>query len=735
MIRGIINLQKAFLQFIRKKLGDESYAMWFEGQFQLLCGDTADTLYISADAPFVLDWYRRNFQSLFHEAVRALFPTFTGMIHYCTREQVDAMNSSELLKENPDLAAVQTLPQSKSGVMTQIHAVKTISKPEKETAQEPAKTQLTRSEFLSERRRRSREAILAAEQANIPGMAEFLRGEGPGLEVKFAPKTSVEPDQPIASPKRFGSVLAPAPADVKDPMADFVSLMDQMAAEGKIRKSLLDPAFSEPEPVVAVILPEPAKAKTRTKSRVKAKAGTSKAGTSKAETSKAGTEVKQESGQESGRESELTAQVSDAPKTGVKTETKKDLARNKLQALMANVLALSEAEEAGARKEESPRVPRSSALRGLVPVPARERERRTVGYSTGTFDSFVCGSSNRVAYTTARSLNRNLGLVSPILFTGPTGVGKTHLLDAIYRETLTNGFSVVYKTCEEFMNDFVASLRDPRRKSEFQATYRHCDVLLLDNLQFMLDKKGTISELHNIFNYRMRHGKQIVLASDRELKELEGLGLELCSLLRGGCECRLNEPSFDVRLEILSRGSRLRNLPLTAEQQHKIAVLCTGDVRELLGKLNTLEMMVRAQFSQPELVAQEEISEQERTSVVQRIVDGLVDQPGRTVSLDEIKRYVAVQFGIDVQLLSSGKRTRNVSQPRMLAMWLARKFTRKPLSEISQSFGCSSHSTVISAQKKVESWRTTDFRVQTVESVQSVNDLLFQLESQIQRAL
>ena len=203
MIRGIINLQKAFLQFIRTKLDEESYAMWFEGQFQLLCGDTADTLYISADAPFVLDWYRRNFQSLFHEAVRALFPTFTGMIHYCTREQVDAMNSSELLKENPDLAAVQTLPQSKSGVMTQIHAVKTISKPEKETAQEPAKTQLTRSEFLSERRRRSREAILAAEQANIPGMAEFLRGEGPGLEVKFAPKTSVEPDQPIASPKRF----------------------------------------------------------------------------------------------------------------------------------------------------------------------------------------------------------------------------------------------------------------------------------------------------------------------------------------------------------------------------------------------------------------------------------------------------------------------------------------------------------------------------------------------------
>ena len=686
MIRGVINLQKAFLQFIRTKLGEEPFAMWFEGQFQLLCGDTADTLYISAEAPFVLDWYRRNFQSLFREAVRALFPTFTGTIRYCTREEADAMNSAELAQANPVLPAVQTLPQAKSGAMTQIHAVKTVTKPEKEAVQEPAKTQATRAEFLAERRRKSREAILAAEQANIPGMAEFLRGEGPGLEVKFASKSETEPVQPSA------------PAETKDSMADFVSLMDQMVAEGKIRKSLLNPPISVPEPVVEAVLPEPVKAKTSTKTRAKAKVETPKAETPK-------------------------------------SATKKDLAGTKLQALMANVMALTEAEEAGALKEESPLAPRSSAPRAYVPAQVREREQRTVGYSTGTFDSFVCGSSNRVAYTTARSLNRNLGLVSPILFTGPTGVGKTHLLDAIYRDALNYGFSVVYKTCEEFMNDFVASLRDQRRKSEFQATYRQCDVLLLDNLQFMLDKKGTIPELHNIFNYRMRHGKQIVLASDRELKELEGLGLEICSLLRGGCECRLNEPSFDVRLEILSRGSKLRNLPLTAEQQHKIAVLCTGDVRELLGKLNTLEMMVRAQFSQPGRGTQEEISAQERTSVVQRIVDGLVNQPGRTVSLDEIKRYVAVQFGIDVQLLSSGKRTRNVSQPRMLAMWLARKFTRKPLSEISQSFGCSSHSTVISAQKKVESWRTTDFRVQTVESVQSVNDLLFQLESQIQRAL
>lgn len=686
VIRSIINLQKAFLQFIRAKVDDESFAMWFEGQFQLLCGDTADTLYISAEAPFVLDWYRRNFQGLFGEAVRALFPTFSGSVRYCTREEVDAMNSVELTQANPVLQTVQTLPQTKSGTVTQIRASKTVTRAETESSPEPVKSRSSRSELLSERRKKSREAILAAEQACIPGMSEFLRGEDwcSGVE------PSVKPDQPLA------------PVENRDTMADFVNLMDQMAAEGKIRKSLLEPGFSVPEPVVEAVLPVPENIKTKAKTKAKSKAKP---------------------------EEKLCAEQKVEPKS----EKKSGLAGNKLQALMANVMKLSEAEETNGLVEESTAKPRSLASRAFVPP--QEPKGRVIGYSSGTFESFVCGSSNRVAYTTAMSLIQNLGLVSPILFTGPTGVGKTHLLDAIYRKALTCGFTVVYKTCEEFMNDFVASLRDPRRKSEFQETYRRCDVLILDNLQFMLDKKGTISELHNIFNYRMRHGKQIVLASDRELKELEGLGPEIGSFLRGGCECHLNEPSFDVRLGILSRGSRLRNLALTSEQQHKIAVLCTGDARELIGKLNTLEMMVRAQFSQPEFADHGPVSAQERTSIVQRIVDGLVNQPGRTVSLDEIKRYVAVQFGIDVKLLSSGKRTRNVSHPRMLAMWLARKFTRKSLMQISQSFGCSSHSTVISAQKKVESWRTMDFRLQTVESVQSVNELLCRLENQIQRAL
>jgi len=710
VLRSINNLQKAFLQFIRAKLGDESFAMWFEGQFQLLCGNTADALYISAEAPFVLDWYRRNFQGLFAEAVHALFPTFTGTVHYITREEVEAMNGELPAVISPVLQAVQELPQVKTGALTQIRASRAIikaEKPEKEFTLEPISIPLTRSEILADRRQKSRETLQAAELVNIPEMTAFLRG----MELNSEPKSAVE-SRPVSvsvSPKAFepvsASVSLPIPPKNSDPMADFVSLMDQMAAEGKIQKSLFQQQVSIPEPVVEAVLSEPAKAekkpvKVKTKAAVKFTTG-------------------------------VQTEVKPASETKPASEP---VAGNKLQALMANVMKLSEADETDGPAQAFVPPPRGTQPTAVFSsAPSEGPVTRSVGYSAGTFESFVCGSSNRVAYTTALSLNRNLGLVSPILFTGPTGVGKTHLLDATYRKALTSGFTAVYKTCEEFMNDFVSSLRDPRRKTEFQATYRQCDVLLLDNLQFMLDKKGTISELQNIFNYRMRHGKQIVLASDRELKELEGLGAEINSLLRGGCECRLNEPSYDVRLGILSQGSKQRSLPLTPEQQHKIASQCTSDVRELLGKLNTLEMMARAQFSLQERTTQTQVSAQERTCVVQQLVESLVNQPGKMVSLDEIKRYVAVQFGIDVQLLASGKRTRNVSQPRMLAMWLARKFTRKPLMEISRAFGCSSHTTVVSAQKKVEEWRTTDFRIQTVESVQSVNELLFKLENQIQR--
>lgn len=407
---------------------------------------------------------------------------------------------------------------------------------------------------------------------------------------------------------------------------------------------------------------------------------------------------------------------------------------SRLQTLMANVMKISTEEED--RPQNTLRQdhfrPQLSIERTDLPG-AAFRQTSVPQPRKMDFSTFIMGASNRLAYTLARDITRTPGILSPALISGKTGVGKSHLLEAISHATLRSGFHVVYRTAEEFVNDFVASLRDPGRKNDFRSTYRQCDVLLLDNLQFLLDKKGSLAELQNIFYHRVRQGKQIVFAADRPLEELEGLGQEICSNLRGGYRAVLNEPSYDVLLQLLDSESVRRDLPLAESSRQALAAQHTGgDFRQVFGILNSLEMRLRSQLDLTQTASQTDL---DRSGLVQELMEDLVNHQGKRVSLDTIKRYVAARFEIEVGLLSSGLRTRKVSQPRMLAMWLARKFTRKPLSEIGQAFGCISHSTVISAQKKVNEWRLRDLQIQTGGALLNVNEILRQLEGQLQRTV
>ena len=753
VIHCVNSIQQTFLEFIRASLGNELYQMWFEGQFQLFCGEAADALCVSAENPFVLEWYRRNFQSLFQQAAQAAIPGFAGTVRI--GEAKSAKRSGTV---KTPAAREEAAPQKLASSAGKRVSESALSVTSSVSSGKPR----SRSSQIAQRRQKESQVLSDARRTNIPEMMRFLAGGSSCADSRNPELPSAVLSSDVRPPKaakkrsaakqtaqtaRAGSTVKAGKAKAKksaetraedpvqasaccvleDPMAGFIRQMDQLLAEGKIRKSLWCETAGNSLAAVPSAAPSESEVKRELVSEKKKRktekviAAKEPEKTAKIKTEKTAKNVTEKAPQPSG-------------KKGVSVRAPRG--SQKLQDLMANVLKLSSEEEA-----QSASVPAEGSMEsGVLPLSSsrvlpqgfRTNASRS-GHVYGTFESFVAGYSNRVAFTTARSIHRNLGLVSPILFTGGTGVGKTHLLDAIYRNAITCGFHSVCKTCEEFMNDFVASIRDPRKKNEFYSTYQSCDVLILDNLQFLLTRQGTVSELKSIFSSRIRNGKQIVLAADRPLAELEALGPEFCSQLRGGCECHLSEPSFDVRLGILARESQVRNLPLTDAQQKQLATQYEGDARALLGALNTLEMMARAQFSFSS--ASSSVSPQERTSVIEQLVEGMMSKPGRTVSLDEIKRFVAAQFALDVRLLSSGKRTRKVSQPRMLAMWLARKFTRKPLSEIGQSFGCASHSTVISAQKKVEEWRTHDFCLQTEGSLQSVNDLLGRLESQLQRSL
>lgn len=676
--------------------------MWFDGQFQLFCGETADALYVTVGTPFVASWYRKNCQELFQKAACASVPNFGGTVRIGTQAQIRAWAEKTTKK-------VKTSSTTKNRVEENRQVSRFGS----------------RTEQLAQRNQTSREILSDTRRANLPEVFAFLQGIGTDLQSlpKFEPKaelgteieskttrkksvtrskTVTKKNTKKAETVKVSENTAFAPVVEMGGMDDFLNLMDQLHAEGKIQRSLVSPAVvvssvhAVVPDVVSEVEPEVVCEKKTRNLRT-----------------------------------HRTKKVEKSEKTGEieNSEAKKSRGRSRLQDLMAKAMELALPEESETMTMVETRVEQGVQMEKSATFSVTRR-----GYAQSSFETFVSGASNRTAFTTARGIFQRVGYVSPILFTGGTGTGKTHLLNAIYNHAVALGVSVVYRTCEDFLTDFVNGIRDPRKKAEFETLYRECDILALDNLQALLGKTKTVAELRTILDYRIRLGKQIVLASDRDLSALAEFGQEFCSQLEGGYVCHISEPSYDVRLGILSRESGRRELALTDTQCQKLAFQYEGDVRAILGALNTLEMKVRTQL-QFRPGGEKSVSVQERTAILQQLVEGMASQPGKTIRLEDIKRYVALLFGIDVPLLSSGKRERKVSQPRMLAMWLARKFTRKSLSEIGQAFGCNSHSTVISAQKKVEQWRTTDYRIQTHESVQNVNDLLYQLENQLQRAL
>ncbi|MDO4583569.1 MAG: DnaA/Hda family protein [Planctomycetia bacterium] len=369
--------------------------------------------------------------------------------------------------------------------------------------------------------------------------------------------------------------------------------------------------------------------------------------------------------------------------------------------------------------------------RDMVEVGERNPEHRY-----GTLETFVTGSSNLTAYTTACSILRQPGIVSPMVFYGDSGVGKTHLLDAIWKKASDAGKRVQYSTAEEFTTEFLEMLRSQNRtQTVFRKQYRQADFFILDDLQFLLKKSSTLSELSHIIAHMQRTGRQIVMACDRPLDQMSGLGKDLFSYMKGGVWCKINPPAFDVRTRILSQLAERNGLKLSLEQRKNIASQFSGDVRELIGSIHTLKLMSRTQPSPRSAKATDRYASDltMNAQFVEEVLSNMASSSLRSVQLDEIKRVVCEMFGIAVEDLSSGGRSRRITQPRMLAMWLARKYTRKPFAEIGHSFGCASHSTVISAQKKVENWLEQGMSLQTSQQSLHTDEILRRMESQLRQ--
>lgn len=336
------------------------------------------------------------------------------------------------------------------------------------------------------------------------------------------------------------------------------------------------------------------------------------------------------------------------------------------------------------------------------------------------FDTFVVGRSNRVAHTSAQMVVERLGSVSPLYLHGPTGVGKTHLLEGIWSAVRTRDRSkhVVYLSAEQFTTYFLEALHGSGLPS-FRRKYRAVDVLLLDDLQFLAGKRATIGELLHTIDTLIREGRQVVLSADRPPSELAGIGPELVTRLESGLVSRLEQPDYATRLGIVGQLAARQSLDVPAEVQQFVAANLTSHARELAGALHTLHAASLAHARPIDLALADE-------TLGERIRQG-----NRALRLHDIEEAVCQVLGLQSESLQQTSKAKEINAARMLAMWLARKHTRAALAEIGRYFGRRSHSTVVSAQKKVGGWMADGQPVELVDRTWTIDDAIRKIEAQL----
>ena len=338
----------------------------------------------------------------------------------------------------------------------------------------------------------------------------------------------------------------------------------------------------------------------------------------------------------------------------------------------------------------------------VKPAFARSNNTSTPLSDRYTFDLFVIGKSNDVAAAAAHAVSQAPGKVyNPLFIYGDTGLGKTHLMQAIAHETLqrTPETRITYVGTEQFMNELIGSILD-RTGAEFRRRYRETDLLLIDDVHFLKGRKETTQEeFFHTFNALYEAGRQIVLTSDRPPSEIAGLEARLISRFQWGMVADITLPDFEHRVAILKQKAKLDRLELTIPDDviYFIAEHVRSNVRELEGAI--IKLLAYASLKHKDItveVAREALRDKLKAS------EALDQEKDATLTLFAIQQAVAKEWGVTVEGLRSKTRTKLLTTPRQIAMYLTRELLSTQLVEIGNGFGGRDHSTVIHSLEKVQ---------------------------------
>ena len=346
---------------------------------------------------------------------------------------------------------------------------------------------------------------------------------------------------------------------------------------------------------------------------------------------------------------------------------------------------------------------RIEELKKMSSASTDKRKTKTAAEKAGlnpryTFDTFIVGNNNNFAHAASLAVAESPGEVyNPLFLYGGVGLGKTHLMHSIAHFILD--FSpkkkVVYVTSETFTNELIHALKNGRESSmsDFREKYRNTDVLLIDDIQFLIGKESTQEEFFHTFNHLHTAGKQIIISSDRPPKDIETLEARLRTRFEWGLIADMSAPDYETRMAILKNKAEIKGLTdiISEEIFEYIANNITYNVRELEGALNKLSV-----YSE---LGDIKITEELAKNVLK---DFISKDSKVTITPELIINTVSEHTNISVSDIVSTKRSQDIATARQISMYLCRKYTDKGLKSIGDAFGGKDHSTVHSNIQKVE---------------------------------
>lgn len=338
--------------------------------------------------------------------------------------------------------------------------------------------------------------------------------------------------------------------------------------------------------------------------------------------------------------------------------------------------------------------PAPAPLPAVPAAPAPDVDGEILLNENYTFENFVMGNSNRLAYGAAELVATvPAHTYNPLFIYGDVGLGKTHLLQAICHELRKKhpGLKLRYISCETFTNDFIAALatKQPKMIDRFRERYRKTDVLVVDDIHFLAGKSSTQEEFYHTFNELYGAKKQIILSSDSPPEVIPTIEQRLLSRIKWGMVAAIEKPDYETRTLILRKKAEMRGTPFPDEVTAFLAAHLDTNVRELEGAV--VKLAGHAVLTDREITV----------DLARDVFKGYLREAGSPITLQDIQAVVTQHYQVRLADLQSKSRSRAVALPRQVCMYLARRLTANSLEEIGRYFGGRDHSTVIYACDQV----------------------------------